>query len=313
VTTSGADVTTLVTAALRRRLDALPVLRDFPWRSTRDPWRILVAEVCCQQTQASRAVEAFERVCSRFAAPSDLAAASLAEILDAWRGLGYYRRAKSLHEAARQIVERHDGQVPDNLESLLALPGVGPYTARAVLAFAFERDVGVVDTNVGRVLSRAIANRPLSASDAQRLADSLVGTGRGWAHNQALLDLGALHCAAAPRCEGCALRPSCRWRRSGSLAVDPARKSAGVSRPQARFAGSDREGRGRLLAAALDGPVPLRDLASVAGWESDPVRAGRVATALCEEGLLQRRGGALSIARSPTRRRTAGDAESRRT
>jgi len=282
---------------MRRRLRTLPVVRAFPWRSTRDPWRILVAEVCCQQTQAKRAVEAYERVCSRFEAPSDLAAASLAEVLEVWRGLGYYRRAKALREAAQQIVERHDGRVPDDLESLLALPGVGPYTARAVLAFAFERDVGIVDTNVGRVLSRAIANRPLGGRDAQRLADSLVERGRGWAHNQALLDVGALHCTPVPRCEGCALRPSCRWRRSDSLAADPARRSAGVSRPQARFAGSDREGRGRLLAAALDGPVRLHDLASVAGWEHDPARASRVAATLCDEGLLQRHAGALHVPR----------------
>ena len=99
MTTSGADVTALATAAVRRRIDALEVVRAFPWRSTRDPWRILVAEVCCQQTQASRAVEAYERVCSRFETASDLAAASLGEILAAWRGLGYYRRAKSLHRS----------------------------------------------------------------------------------------------------------------------------------------------------------------------------------------------------------------------
>jgi A/G-specific adenine glycosylase len=289
-----------VTVPVRRRLRALPVVREFPWRATRDPWRVLVAEVCCQQTQALRAVEAYKRICSRFETPADCAAAPLAEVLDAWRGLGYYRRAKALHDAARQIVQRHDGCVPDDLASLLALPGVGPYTARAVLAFAFERDIGIVDTNVGRVLSRAIANRPLGRLDAQRLADSLVEPGRGWAHNQALLDLGAAHCTSVPSCGGCALRPSCRWRRGGSVTVDPASQSAGVSRRQAPFAGSDREGRGKLLAAVLDGPVRLVDVASVIGWEHDTSRATRVAAKLCDEGLLQRRAGALSVAsRSP--------------
>lgn len=283
---------------MRRRLGALPVVREFPWRATRDPWRVLVAEVCCQQTQAHRAVEAYERVCGRFDSPAACAAATLAEVLDAWRGLGYYRRAKALHEAARQIVERHGGRVPDDLDSLLALPGIGPYTARAVLAFAFERDVGIVDTNVGRVLSRAIANRRLGRLDAQRLANSLVEPGRGWTHNQALLDLGAAHCTSVPRCAGCALRPCCKWRRGGSVTADPATDSAGVSRRQARFAGSDREGRGRLLAAVLDGPVRLSDVASVIGCQDDLLRATRVAATLCNEGLLQRRAGVLAVASS---------------
>jgi A/G-specific adenine glycosylase len=277
----------------------LPVVREFPWRATRDPWRILVAEIACQQTQAQRAVVAYERVCERFQTPAACAAGTLGDLLDAWRGLGYYRRAQALHEAAHQIVDRHDGRVPDNLDALLALPGVGAYTARAVLAFAFERDVGIVDTNVGRVLSRAIANRPLGRVDAQQLADCLVEPGRGWVHNQALLDLGATHCTSVPRCAGCALRPSCKWRRSGADALDPASDSAGVSRRQATFKGSDREGRGRLLAAALEGPVRMRDVSSIVGWRHDPARAARIADKLCDEGLLQRRSGVLAV---PARR-----------
>jgi A/G-specific adenine glycosylase len=259
----------------------------------------MVAEVCCQQTQAGRAVAAYERVCTRFETPAECAAASLADVLDAWRGLGYYRRAKALHDAARMIVERHGGRVPDDLDSLLALPGVGQYTARAILAFAFEHDVGVVDTNVGRVLSRAIANRPLSRDDAQRLADELVGPERGWRHNQAMLDLGASHCTAVPACAGCSLRLSCRWRRAGSAMPDPARGSAGVSRRQAPFLGSDRQGRGRLLAAALDGPVQLGAVPAITGWTEDPARATRVAAQMCAEGLLKRTAGALTIATAP--------------
>ena len=177
----------------------------------------------------------------------------LRDVLEAWRGLGYYRRA-------RVAARRGDGDrraprrsVPDDLDALLALPGVGPYTARAILAFAFERDVGVVDTNVARVLARAVANRPLAPAEAQRLADALVPPRRGWAHNQAMLDLGATVCAPTPTCDRCALRPCCAWHRAGRPEPDPARRTAFASRPQARFAGSDREGRGRLLAAVLDG------------------------------------------------------------
>ena len=256
---------------------------------------MLVAEVCCQQTQAARAVAAYERCCERFPTPAACAAAPLRDVLEAWRGLGYYRRARALHDTARAIVERHGGEVPDDLGALLALPGVGPYTARAVLAFAFERDVGIVDTNVARILARAVANRPLTAGEAQRVADELVPLGRGWAHNQAMLDLGASSCGPRPSCDGCKLRPCCRWRRAGPSAPDPAVHTALVSRPQARFAGSDREGRGRLLAAVLDGPVALAELAAASGWTDDPARARRVAERLALEGLVEFDRGALRV------------------
>lgn len=276
--------------AQRVALAALRVERDFPWRRTREPWSILVAEYCCQQTQAARAVAAYERCCERFPTPAACADASRAEVLAAFAGLGYYRRAVSLHLAARAIVERHGGRVPDSLAALLALPGVGPYTARAVLAFAFERDVGVVDTNVARVLARAVAGRALTAREAQALADDAVPVGGGWRHNQAMLDLGATHCGPRPRCEGCPLASSCRWRRARYGGADPARASAGVSRPQRRFEGSTRQGRGRLLAAALLGPVADAALCEVTGWREDPVRAARAAASMVDEGILERRG-----------------------
>jgi A/G-specific adenine glycosylase len=262
------------------------------------PWAILVAEFCCQQTQAQRAIAAYERCRSRFPTPAACADAPLRDVLEAWRGLGYYRRARALHEAAKVIVERHGGVVPDELASLLALPGVGPYTARAVLAFAFERDVGVVDTNVARVLARAVANRPLAPQEAQRLADALVPPGRGWAHNQAMLDLGATACGPTALCEHCVLRPSCAWHRAGRPGPDPAVRTAFASRPQARFKGSDREGRGRLLAAALDAPVAPDALAEVAGWPGDPARARRIADELVEEGLLELDDGDWRVAAS---------------
>jgi A/G-specific adenine glycosylase len=292
VTTSGAEPPAVVDARLCEAIAGLRVERDFPWRRTRDPWRILVAEFCCQQTQAPRAVAAYERCCERFATPRACAEAPRHEVLAAWQGLGYYRRARALHEAAAQIVQRHGGEVPDELDALLELHGVGPYTARAVLAFAFGRDVGVLDTNAARVLARAVANRRLTTREAQHLADAVVPRGRGWAHNQAMLDLGALHCRPVPRCEGCALAACCRWRAAGFPPLDPAVGSAGTSRPQRPFAGSDREGRGRLLAATLVAPVSGADLATVAGW-SDVARAERVASALVAEGLLEDRDGWL--------------------
>ena len=132
----------------------MPRLRDLPWRRVRDPWAILVAEVMLQQTQAPRVVPKWEAFLESFPTPPACADAPLGDVLRLWHGLGYPRRARNLHLAAQEIVDRHGGVVPDALDELLALPGVGAYTARAVLAFAYEQDVAVADTNIGRVLAR---------------------------------------------------------------------------------------------------------------------------------------------------------------
>jgi A/G-specific adenine glycosylase len=243
-----------------------------------------------QQTQVSRVVPAYRRFLAEFPTPAACASASLGDVLRAWRGLGYNRRAAGLHRAAGVMVRDHHGCVPSGLSELLALPGVGAYTARAVLVFAFGADVGVVDTNAGRVLSRAVAGRPVDAREAQELVDAMVPPGRGWGFGQALLDLGALVCvSAAPRCAECPIRRRCRWAATGHGRPDPARGSAGVSTPQSRFQGSDRQGRGRLLDALRTRSLPPPALAAAAGWPDDPARAGRVAGALVTEGLVVRR------------------------
>ena len=271
--------------------------RDLPWRRTRDPWAVLVSETLAQQTQLSRVVPAYHRFLAEFPTTVACADAPLGDVLRAWEGMGYNRRAKHLHAAARTVVADHGGQVPDDLDALLALPGVGPYTARAVLAFAFERDVGVVDTNAGRVIARSVAGRPVRPAEAQALVDAMVPPGRGWAFGQALLDLGATTCTArAPACGRCPLRRRCRWAAAGRPDPDPARGSAGVSVTQAAFAGSDRQGRGRLVAALRLGPVAAGDVAAAAGWADDPGRAGRVADGLVSEGLVVRDGsGTLAL------------------
>lgn len=279
-----APVTDPLVAALHGWGDQ--VRRDLPWRRTRDPWAILVSEAMLQQTQVSRVVERFGPFLARFPTPDALASTALGDVLDAWSGLGYYRRARDLQRTANVLVEQHAGQVPDALADLLALPGVGAYTARAVLAFAFEHDHGVVDTNAARVIARAFAGEPLTAAMAQRSADALVPPGRAWAHNQSILDLGATVCTArAPRCTDCPLRAGCRWHADGCSAPDPALTTAGTSRPQARFEGSDRQGRGRLLAALRSGPLAVRTLVEVCGWGEDAERARRVAQALVDDGL----------------------------
>jgi A/G-specific adenine glycosylase len=186
-------------------------VRDLPWRRERDPWRILVAEVMLQQTQADRVVPKWIEFLESFPTAAACARATLADVLRLWQGLGYPRRARNLRDAAVLVVERHDGRLPADLDALLALPGVGPYTARAVLAFAFEHDVGIVDTNAARVLARWWGG-PLAAREVQRAADEAVPVGEGWSWNQAMLDLGATVCRKrGPRCEVCPVSPWCGW------------------------------------------------------------------------------------------------------
>lgn len=263
--------------------------RDLPWRRTRDPWAVLVSEAMLQQTQVARVVPRYHAFLDRFPTPTACAAAPPGDVLTLWAGLGYNRRAVQLHKAATTVVERHDGIVPADLEALLALPGVGPYTARAVLAFAFETDAAVVDTNVGRVLARR-AGRRLTPREVQAAADAWLPAGEAWAWNQGLLDLGAGVCGPRrPSCERCPVADGCAWREAGRPGPDPATGSAGVSGRQSRFEGSDRQGRGRLVDALRSGPVADAELARTMGWSDDPARAQRVAADLVAEGLVVRR------------------------
>jgi A/G-specific adenine glycosylase len=255
--------------------------RELPWRATRDPWQVLSSEVMLQQTQASRVVGPFVRWVERFPDPRALARAGPAAALRAWQGLGYNRRALRLYHSAVVITERFSGRVPADEGALRSLPGVGRYTARAVLAFAFEAPVGVVDTNVARVLSR-VSGRRLGPSEAWALADRLVPAGQSWAYNQALFDLGVLHCRSGrPQCEGCPLGQVCGWAASGLRPPDPAARRRG----QNRFAGSDRQGRGQMVAALVAGPLAADQLAAAAGWPGAEQRARRVAETLVRDGL----------------------------
>jgi A/G-specific adenine glycosylase len=247
-----------------------------------------------QQTQAPRVVPYYERFLALFPNPAACAAAEVGDVVRAWGGLGYNRRAVYLHRAAQRILSVHGGAVPADLDSLRVLPGVGEYTARAVLAFAFEQNVGVVDTNVLRVLSRAVAGRAVSARQAQELADSAVPIGAAWAHNQAMLDLGAAHCSAKPVCQGCPVRRRCVWAADGWPDPDPARRPGTTRAP--RFAGSDRQGRGRLVAELRARGVGRAELARVAGWPDDEARAERVTDRLVEDGLARWVEGMLILA-----------------
>lgn len=274
--------------------------RDLPWIGLRDPWAIFVSEVMLQQTSTARVVEPWTRFLQTFPTASACAQAPLADVLRQWSGLGYPRRAKSLHDAARMMVERFDGCVPSSIDELLSLPGVGPYTAHAVASFAFHRRAAVLDTNVGRVVARAIANRPLRAREAQDLATALLPRRDCAAFNQAMIDLGAQFCGRDPRCPRCPLRSSCRWDREGG--EDPAPRSASVSRPQEVFIGSDRQVRGRVLKALDRGPLTWRLLGqAIADIEVD--RLDRLVEQLTEDGLVHRRGNHVALSGDEARRR----------
>ena len=206
--------------------------RAFGFRGVRDPYAILVSEVILQQTQASRGEPAWRAFMARFPTVQALAAAPPADVLRQWSGLGYNRRALNLQRAARSIVERHGGWVPDDLAALEALPGVGPYTARAVAAIAFGRPVGPVDTNVRRVLGRVAVGhgsardpgQPMSARELQSLADAVVPAERPADWTAALMDIGATICRPSrPACPACPVAPFCRFATAGA---DGARRSA---------------------------------------------------------------------------------------
>ena len=257
-------------------------LRDLPWRRTRDPWAVLVSEVMLQQTQVARVIPRWHSFLDRFPTPEVCGAAPLGDVLREWQGLGYPRRARNLHATAQRVAAV--GRFPQELDQLLALPGVGPYTARAVQAFAFELDAAVVDTNIARVYARVVGER-LTPKRVQSVADDACPSGDAWAWNQCLMDLGAVLCRpATPGCDVCPVRAGCVWQGSADQ-PDPAVGSSGVSGRQARFDGSDRQARGRLMKALNAGPVARADVASV--MQRDSAVAERLLTALIEERLCQ--------------------------
>ena len=244
---------------------------------------MLVSEVMLQQTQVDRVVDRHRVFLGRYPTPQACAAAPLGDVLTQWQGLGYPRRAQRLHATARVVVDRHDGRLPAELEVLLALPGVGAYTARAVRAFAFELPAAVVDTNIARVIARVVGER-LTARQVQHHADRWLPVEHVWLWNQSLMELGALVCRPRPTCDRCPLAIACRWHREGHPYPDPAVGTAGVSGRQARFEGSDRQARGRLLAAVLAGPVPVADAARIMDRDADV--AERLVRDLVSEGLV---------------------------
>ncbi len=245
--------------------------RDLPFRRTRDPWAIWLSETVLQQTTVAAGAPRFESLLARFPTVEALAAAGERELLAAWSGLGYYARARNLHRAARLVAER-GGAVPRTVEELLALPGVGPYTAAAVASLAFGVPVPVVDGNVSRVLSRVQAipgdgRTGTSGAAVARAAEEFLDRRRPGEHNEAMMELGALVCLPrSPLCPACPLRSGCRARALGSPEAFPAprarkaavrlRLAAGVARRSGRLVLADDVHlvRGHLLVPVIELP-----------------------------------------------------------
>lgn len=262
--------------------------RDLPWRhSGCGAWGVLVSEIMLQQTPVARVQPIWEQWMARWPLPSSLASESQGEVVRAWGKLGYPRRALRLHAAAAAIADHHADVVPSDIETLLALPGIGAYTARAVAAFAYGKRVPVVDTNVRRVVARAVhgAGEAGPASTTRDLSDvdALLpdDEARAARYSAALMELGALICTArGPRCADCPALAVCSWHRAGKPAY------AGPAKPVQRFAGTDRQVRGLLLDVlrGTDEPVgkPVLDQVwSVAGQRD------RCLDSLLVDGLVE--------------------------
>ena len=226
--------------------------RDLPWRRTRDPYAIWVAEIMLQQTRVETVVDYYERFLVRFPTLDELAAASLDEVLKAWEGLGYYARARNLHRAARQIMQQEPSQVPETPEALRNLPGIGRYTAAAVASIAFGHDAVALDGNLRRVLCRIFSidddpGRPNTQRLLEGLAEMMMAPGRAGDFNQALMDLGAMICGTTPRCLLCPVNGWCRAYREGIQNELPIRATR-TQRPHRDVtAGIIWDGHGRFL------------------------------------------------------------------
>ncbi len=271
--------------------------RDLPWRRAGfTAWGTLVSEFMLQQTPVARVIPALERWLTRWPTPADLASEPAGEAVRAWERLGYPRRALALHAAATAIAERHGNEVPADVDALLALPGVGPYTARAVAAFAYGIRTPVVDTNVRRVLARAVRGQG-AAGPARTVTDlsemeSLLpdDPARARLVNAGTMELGQTVCTTrSPRCGECPLAASCAWRAAGYPAYDGPRAPV-----QKRYEGSDRQVRGVVLRElrGSDTPVPV---AVIAGLRPDAAQLTRAIDGLLRDGLVTRDGDELRL------------------
>jgi A/G-specific adenine glycosylase len=270
--------------------------RDLPWRTPdASPWGVLVSEIMLQQTPVSRVLPAWLDWMRRWPTPADLAADAPGEAIRMWGRLGYPRRALRLHECAVAIATSHGGRVPSELDDLLALPGIGTYTARAVAAFAYRQRHPVVDTNVRRLVARAVtgladAGPTTTTRDLREVEALLPADPDSAAHTSvAFMELGALICTARnPRCTVCPLASTCAFRASGAaLPAGPTRRPQG-------YAGTDRQVRGLLLAVLRESTEPVSRTRLDAVWP-DAAQRGRALSGLLTDGLVSEAGHDLFV------------------
>ncbi|HLK72489.1 MAG TPA: A/G-specific adenine glycosylase [Streptosporangiaceae bacterium] len=262
--------------------------RDLPWRGPgATPWSVLVSEIMLQQTPVARVVPVHLSWLARWPTPAALAAEPAGEAIRQWGRLGYPRRALRLHETASIVTARHGGSVPDDIDALRALPGIGSYTAAAVASFAFGQRHAVLDTNVRRVLARLVGGQPRPRSTPstaeRRMAESLLpvdpSVATRW--SVAVMELGALVCSAAsPRCAECPVARQCAWLAAGQPADQD-----GAGRRTQRYDGTDRQCRGRLLAVLRDGGGPATQAEFDAVW-ADRIQLARALDGLVADGLV---------------------------
>jgi A/G-specific adenine glycosylase len=262
--------------------------RDLPWRKPDcSAWGVLVSEIMLQQTPVARVEPSWHEWMARWPKPSDLAAATPADVLRMWGKLGYPRRALRLRDAATVIAEQHHDVVPSDVDTLLALPGIGAYTARAVAAFAYRKRCPVVDTNVRRVIARAVhgagdagpASNTRDMADAEKLlpADDELAARM----SAALMELGAIVCTARnPRCADCPVYDTCAWQLAGKPAYN------GPAKPVQKFAGTDRQVRGLLLDVLRDTSTPVPKTRLDVVW-SDAGQRDRCLDSLLVDGLVE--------------------------
>jgi A/G-specific adenine glycosylase len=259
--------------------------RDLPWRRDASPWAVMVSEFMLQQTPVSRVLPVYEAWIERWPTPADLVKASTGDAVRAWGRLGYPRRALRLHAAATAIVADHGGEVPDSYDELLALPGIGEYTAAAVASFAFKQRHAVLDTNVRRVFARIVSGEQFPAPSltaAERdLAASLMPKHDAHRWAASTMELGALICTArAPVCSRCPVADLCEWRKAGYPAYD------GPARRGQAWNGTDRQCRGRLMAVLRDSPVPVPKIQLDLVWPDD-IQRERALDGLVADGLVE--------------------------
>ncbi len=259
--------------------------RDLPWRGPGStPWSVMVSEFMLQQTPVARVLPVHEEWLRRWPSPGALAAAPVGEAVRAWGRLGYPRRALRLHAAACVIMDRHGGEVPESYEDLVALPGVGDYTASAIASFAFGARHTVLDTNVRRVFARAVGGTELAAASLTRaerdVAQALLPLEEAATWAVAVMELGALVCTAtSPRCDACPVSDLCTWNLAGRPAYD------GPPRRTQSWAGTDRQARGRLMAVLRDSDGPVCRSRLDAAWSDVPQRE-RALASLLTDGLV---------------------------